>query len=209
VNVTPGTQTASTPRPSPVPTRFVPPAGPYIHLSRQAGPPRQRTLTVTGGHLPTSAEVSLQWMAGNRSPLTTIAWTNSAGRLATQFTVPASPPGSYRIVAVINGTTYASAPYHIESLAALAVTVAPSGNGDLIRVRGDGFVSGARLMLITYPLGARLRPFLLAQVTSGTTGDFAVARLVRRLPLGQYVLRAYTEGGLTAQMAEAYFEVVI
>lgn len=198
-----------TPHPSPAPTRFVPPAGPYIVLSRDSGPPRQRAVAVTGAHLPPSSQVSLEWTAGSRAPITTVAWTDAKGRLATRFTVPASPPGLYRIRAVINGSLYASAPYRILSRATLTVSVGPTGSGDALRVRGTGFLPHVHLLLITYPLDLPRRPFVLAQAYSSAHGTFLVIRVVRRLPLGQYALRAYTVSGVAAQMAEGYFEVVI
>jgi hypothetical protein len=66
--------------------------------------------------------------------LSSTAYTDRHGGLRDTLSVPASPPGPYRVLAEINGVPYAEASYHVISGAALQVTSA----GNTLVISGGG-----------------------------------------------------------------------
>jgi hypothetical protein len=209
VNVT-AIPTARPHHAQPTPTPFKPPAHPYIVLSSTSGPPAQRTIVVRGGHLPKTSSISLEWsLKGKASPVSTPAQTNRDGVLRTSFTIPASPPGTYRVVATVNGFTWASAEYRVRSAAVLSGSVAPAQHGERITIRGRHFLSHVKLLLVAYPMSARGKPIVIGTIDTDGTGAFSYAHTVPKLPLGQYVVRAWSQNAFAAEMAETFIQVVI
>jgi hypothetical protein len=210
VAVTPVSAPAASPTPRPTATRFAIPGGPYLQLLPASGPPRSSTVVVRGGHLPTHAQVQLEWAAaGSKGPITTTTWANGRGRLVTRFSIPGSAPGRYRIIASVNGVQYATAQYTVVSDAALSVGVGPSRRGEVLSVRGHHFLSRARLLLIAYPLDVKARPIVVGRARASAAGTFRYRGVLRHLAPGQYALRAWSQNALSAQMAETFFQVVI
>ncbi|MGH2442791.1 MAG: hypothetical protein ACRDFX_06470 [Chloroflexota bacterium] len=209
--VTPVTiRAAPKPTPRAAPTRFVPPAGPYIRLAPSSGLPVARMIAVRGANLPKSATVSLVWSPGGRaSSLNTTSWTTRKGTIATGFSVPASPPGSYRISLQVRGVSYATSVYRVTSHASLLVSVAPGSDGDTVRIRGKAFLHHSQLLLVAYLVTRHPKPILLGSSRSSSTGRFSFQLTTRKLAPGEYTLRAYSTNALAAQMAETYFQVAI
>jgi hypothetical protein len=200
----------TTTTPQPTPTHFTPPAGPYIVLLPSVGPPASRQITVRGGHLPPSSAVQLSWSPDGRvAPITRSAGTDRAGNLVSQFTVPASPPGRYRIVATVNGVRYALAIYHMTSQALLSASAAPQRGAEVVRVKGRAFLPYEKLLLIAYPMSVRGKPIVVGRARCGRKGNFHFETTMSELAPGQYALRAYSQDALSAQMGETFFEVVI
>lgn len=212
VNVT-AVPTARPHHVKPTPTRFVPPQSAYIALSSASGPPAQRLVVVRGGHLPPSRTVSLQWSLGSKSPSTspisTTTRTGPHGELRSRFTVPASPPGKYSIVAAIDGEIVATAAYRVESKATLSGHVSPAPQGETVHIRGRHFLPRVKLLLVIYPMSVHRKPVILGRVRSNSQGRFAYTRTVRKLSLGQYAVRAWSQDALATQMAETFIQVVI
>jgi hypothetical protein len=50
---------------------------------------------------------------------------------------------------------------------------------------------------------------VLGTLKSDQRGDFRFSMPTKRLGQGQYVLRAFSQSTLAAQMAETFFEVVV
>lgn len=196
--------------PTLLPTPFKSPRGPYLLLVPNAGPPTSRTITVRGGHLPRLVSVQVAWAPrGDRARIVTTAMSGRNGSFVTRFTVPGSPPGRYRIVASVRGATYASAIYQVASTATLTTDLQPSGGGDRIAVTGKNFLPNLRLLLVAYPIDVRGKPIVVGRVRSDPHGAFHYARSLRKLALGQYVLRAWSQNALVTQMAESFFQVLI
>jgi hypothetical protein len=165
---------------------------------------------VTGGHLPPSSQVALEWsLGGKASPISTMAQTGRHGGLRSTFSIPASPPGKYRILASVNGVIWAGSVYRVQSAATMSGSVTPAAHGEHVQLRGRHFVSNVKLLLVAYPLSTRGKPVVLGTVHSDGHGAFAYTRTVRTLPLGQYVVRAWSQSALTAQVAETFIQVVI
>lgn len=209
VNVT----AVATARPHPVqptPTRFVPPASPYIVLSSASGPPMQRVVVVSGGHLPPSTSIQLEWsLGGKSSPISTTAQTGRGGGLRSTFTIPASPPGKYRVLATTNGTIWASTVYRVRSAATLSGSVSSVVHGERVTVAGKHFLPRVKLLLIAYPMSVRGKPVIIGTARSDGSGAFTYTRTIGKLPLGEYALRAWSQDALAAQMAETFIQVVI
>jgi hypothetical protein len=202
--------TARPRHPHPTPTSFKPPARPYIVLSQTTGPPAQRVITVRGGHLPKSSAITLAWSLKKASaPLSTTVGTSKAGALRARFTIPASPPGSYRVLASVGGVLWASALYTVKSNATLLGKVALTSHGERISVTGRHFLPRVKLLLVAYPMSARGKPTVIGMARSGGSGGFTYTRVVPKLALGQYVVRAWSQDAFAAEMAETYIQVVI
>jgi hypothetical protein len=197
-------------RPRPTPTSFARPKGAFIYLSPNVGPPISRTITVIGGNLPHTAALQLVWSpGGHSSPIATSAYTGAHGGLTARFTVPASPPGSYGIVARVDGIAYARATYRVMSSAVLAVTMAPASDGEELQATGRHFLPRARILLAAYPLFKGKKPLTLGVVETSQVGALSFRTVTRRLVPGEYVLRAWSVSSLTMQLAETYFQVVL
>lgn len=209
VQITPPPTTAPKPRPRPSPTRFVPPHGsPYLELVPAAGPPVSRTIIIRGGALPHSAVVDLVWSAlGHGTGVGTTAATSARGTLRTRFTVPASPPGTYQVLANVNGVPYASARYRVVSLATLAAKVVGTGDNERMSVHGSRFLPDLRVVLIAYSVAKGPKPVVVGSAQTSASGRLAYSGHVSFSP-GQYVLRAWSTSGFSSQMAETFFEVV-
>jgi len=193
--------------PRPLPTAFIAPAGPYLQLLPDAGPPLSRSIGIRGGHFPPAVTVQIIWSPnGKISPLSSTAYTDRHGGLRDTLSVPASPPGPYRVLAEINGVPYAEASYHVISGAALQVT---SAGGNTLVISGRRFIPGVRLALVAYPTFEAHKYFVLGTLKSDQRGDFRFSMPTKRLGQGQYVLRAFSQSTLAAQMAETFFEVVV
>lgn len=194
----------------PTPTSFKPPARPYIALSRSVGPPAQQVITVRGGHLPKSSPVTLAWSLKKASaPISTTVWSGKRGTLRARFTVPASPPGTYRVLALVNGVEWASAAYSVKSNATLVGKVALTQRGERITMTGQQFLPRVKLLLVAYPMSARGKPVVIGMARSDGSGAFTYTRVVPKLRLGQYVVRAWSQDAFAAEMAETYIQVVI
>lgn len=196
--------------PVPTATPFAVPPGPYIELIPSTGAPVSRRILVRGGHLPPSVGVQLGWSSdGKSAPIATGAGTDKKGMLLTHFSVPASPPGRYYVLLTIGGVRYASAPYVVSSAAALSARAIGRAGSNRIIVRGTGFLPHLKVLLIAYPIDVKGRPLVVGTTRSGRYGRFKYVRSFARLALGQYLLRAWSDNALAAQMAETYFQVVI
>jgi len=143
---------------------------------------------------------------GKISPLSSTAYTDRHGGLRATLSVPASPPGLYRVLAEVNGVPYAQASYHVISGATLHVLGA---GGDVLVISGRRFIPDVRLVLVAYPTFEAHKYFVLGTVQSDRRGDFRLSMPTKRLGQGQYVLRAFSQSTLAAQMAETFFEVVV
>jgi hypothetical protein len=154
--------------------------------------------------------VQLGWSSdGKSAPITTGAGTDKQGRLLTQFSVPASAPGTYHVLLTVGGVRYASAEYVVRSAAALSARAVGRTGGDRIIVRGTGFLPHRKLLLVAYPIDVKGKPLVVGTTRSGAYGGFRYVRSLGKLPLGQYALRAWSDDALSAQMAETFFQVVI
>jgi hypothetical protein len=197
------------PRPSATPKPFHPPTGPYIRVIPASGPPESRTLQVLGGHLPPRATIQLVWAATTgTSSIGTYAGTTATGTLATRFSVPAAPPGVYRVIAEINAVPYASANYTVKSKATLSVSVYGSAPDVRLIVRGSHFVPRITILLVVYPLVKKGEPIMLGRTQSGKRGTISLVRSSRRLVIGQYLVRAFSASASAAQTAQAFFDIV-
>jgi hypothetical protein len=165
---------------------------------------------VRGGHLPPSAAVQLGWSRdGKSAPITTPAGTDKHGNLLTQFVIPAAPPGTYYVVLLIGGARFASAPYVVRSRATLNVVVSSASGGDRLFIQGRRFLPHLKLLLVAYPIDTGGKAVVIGTTWCGRRGGFRYSRTVTGLALGQYVLRAWSNDALVAEMAETYFQVVI
>lgn len=209
VQVTPLATRTPEPTPHATATPFTAPKGrPYIILQPNAGPPASRIITVRAGGLPPSAGVSLVWAApGHYAGVGTSASTTRRGRLASRFTIPASPPGTYNVLAEVNGVPYASARYTVVSMASLTANVIGAPGHELLTVRGTHFLPTLRLVLIAYPVATGARPMDMGVARTNSSGKLSYSHL-ERLPSGQYILRAWSASALSSQMAETFFQVV-
>lgn len=197
----------ATPRPTTTPFR-APRGMPYLILEPNAGPPASRTITVRGRGLPSSTAMSLVWAAPGRDVgVATSATTSRSGGLSTHFTIPASPPGAYNVLAEVNGIPYASAHYTVVSTASLTATVTGSPGNVYLSVHGNHFLPRLRLVLIAYPVGKGARALYLGVCRTSSSGKLSYAHL-ERLTSGQYILRAWSASALSSQMAETFFQVV-
>jgi hypothetical protein len=142
-------------------------------------------------------------------PIIRAANTDAHGKLVARLAIPASPPGSYKVVALVGGVRYAVANYSVVSEGQLSVSVSPTGSGELLHIRGHHFLPRMKLLLAAYPMNTRGKPVVIGVVRCGAKGRFHVERKVQKLALEQYALRAWSQNGMTAQMAETFFQVVI
>lgn len=210
VAVTPASAAVATATARPTATRFVAPHRAYIRLLPASGPPKSMTIRVLGAHLPANAQLQLTLTsAGSRGPVSTSASTDAGGRLQSRFTVPGAAPGRYRIVASLNGVTYAAAAYTVISDASLTVQTSSYGKGARVTVRGQRFLSHLKLLLVAYPMDVRGKPILVGDARTNARGAFRFVTTLRKLPPGQYALRAWSQNALAAQMADTFFQVVI
>lgn len=197
------------PRALPSPTPFHPGLQPYLMVFPSSGPPVSRTIYVRGGNLPKWQTIQLTWSpSGRASPLSTVSYTDKQGGLSTHFSIPGSPPGRYLVRAEIDGVTYAAAWYAVTSAARLNVSVLAEAGGDSIQVSGKRFLPELDLLLVAFPVFRRGH-VILGWARTNARGAFSLQSVPHRLEPGQYVLRAYSTSALSAQMAEALFEVVI
>lgn len=179
--------------------------GPHLFISPSHGQPLARTVHVRGQGLPHSAQIVLTWFQGNTaSAVSTTAQSNKRGRLATSFSIPGSPPGTYRVVAEYGGIPYAAATYRVASSATLSV----SQPGPWLHIHGSRFVPHLRLVLIAYPLAGH-KPIVLGRARTNDRGTFSARAHATKLSTGEYVLRAWSSNQVSAQMAQAVFQVVI
>ncbi len=209
VQVTPVATRRPEPTARPTATPFTPPKGtPYLVLQPDTGPPASSTITVRGGGLPPSAGVSLVWAAPGRDVgVGTSASTTRHGRLSSRFTIPASTPGVYNVLAEVNGVPYASARYTVVSMASLSANVTGAPGHEYLVVHGNHFLPGLRLVLIAYPVGKGAKPVDVGTSRTNSAGKLSYSHL-ERLPSGQYILRAWSASALSSQMAETFFQVV-
>ncbi len=196
--------------PTPRPTRFVPPAGPFITLQPDSGPPADETITVIGGHFPANSSVEILWSpSGKLAPLSTTGFTDRHGGLRTTLSVPASATGDYRVVARVTGVLAVFAVYHVVSRATLEVSIlAGKGDGTLAIV-GKKFIPKFHLTLIAYPAAGGRAPIVLGNARANARGAFSFSVPTDSLHPGQYILRAWSASSLAAQMAQTFFEVVV
>lgn len=154
--------------------------------------------------------MQLEWsLGGKASPISTTARTGAGGGLRSSFTVPASPPGKYRILASVNGAIVARADYRVSSTATLSGKVTSVSRGEEIRLRGKHFLPHVKLLLIAYPMSEHAKPVVIGDVRSNGKGAFTYTRTLATLPLGQYAVRAWSQNAFAAQMAETFIQVVI
>jgi hypothetical protein len=192
-----------------VPTKPVP-VGPYLVLVPTSGPPNTRTVYVRGAHLPPSTPVQLTWSTLlHLSGISTTAYTDKLGRLSSSFTIPASQPGRYRIVAQVGGNLYATALYTVRSEAVVTVSVSSAPGSVILTIQGARFLPREKLLLVAYSMTTRQPPIILGYAQTGRRGSFRLIRSTRQLVTGQYALRAFATGASSAQMAETFFEVVV
>jgi len=104
---------------------------------------------------------------------------------------------------------YAEASYDVRSAAILHSQASSVGNGDIIRVRGTGFLPNLKVLLVAYPIDVSGKPIALGTTKCNARGSFTYSRTVPTLALGQYLVRAWSDDAMAAQMAESYFQVVI
>ena len=202
--------TPSRPRPTAVPTPFVAPPGPYVVIVPSTGPPVTTSVLVLGGHLPPSSAVDLVWqVSGKSTPLGTVVNSDRAGKLRTRFTIPASPPGVYRLEADIVGVVYAATKYRVVTHAAVTASVEPEGTGQRVQVVGRGFPPHLRVLLVAYPMFRKAKAVALgtAYATAGGRVQFGAGPL--HLVTGEYSLHVWTAQGLTTDLAQTYFQVVL
>ena len=194
----------------PTPTPFVAPPGPYVRLSPSSGPPVGRSILIRAGNLPPSSAVQLVWSpTGRRSAVTRTAYTDRKGNMSTDFSVPGSTPGIYQVMASVDGVAWAKARYTVTSDAALHVVVSSGAGGEMVRVSGKRFVSRLHLLLIVYPMFQGGPVLVLGRTQADRHGAFTFVQGSRQLIPGQYELRAWSTDALSAQMAEAFFQVII
>jgi hypothetical protein len=195
-------------RPSPTPTPFAAHGRPYIALIPASGPPVSRMVRLVGGNLPKRVPVDMLWSArGHSSPMDTVIYTGPRGNIDVSYTVPMSAPGSYSLVAQINGVTYASARYQVASHASLNVTVTPQGGKDNLVVTGRHFIANFKLALVAYHTDGNQKPLVLGMIRASSHGRFVFHTTTTKLAPGQYILRSWAVSDLAAQMAETVFEV--
>jgi hypothetical protein len=113
------------------------------------------------------------------------------------------------VVASVNSVPYASARFLVTSKASLAVQVQPAGKGETLQVSGRRFLPHLRLLLVAYSMSANGHPIVLGAVQTDPRGRFAFVSSGRSFVPGQYVLRAWSADALSAQMAEAFFQVLV
>jgi hypothetical protein len=123
--------------------------------------------------------------------------------------IPASAPGSYRVLLLVNGVPYAAAVYRVVSRASLGVHVVLTASGQTLVVSGTRFLPRLRLMLVAYAMFAGQQPVRIGLVQTDPQGKFALTRPLPNLPAGQYVLSAWALSALSAQVADAVFEVYL
>jgi hypothetical protein len=197
-------------RPSPIPTAFRAPAGPYLLLTPSSGPPIARTVAVRGGNLPRSKPAELLWsLGGHFMPLSTLVWTDARGGLDAHFALPGSPPGVYKMTLKVGGLASASAKYRVLSLARLTVLASSDAAGERLTVGGRSFVPSIHVLLIVYPLGSRTRQIVMGRTNTSPSGSFKFTVSTRPLSPGEYVLRAWDVDNIYAQMAETFFQIVV
>jgi hypothetical protein len=136
-------------------------------------------------------------------------FTGPSGNLRTTFSVPAAPPGSYRVSIASQGALVRAAVYHVISRAEISVGVKPSLQGDTISVRGRLFLPRTNLSLIAYPLFPGPGPLVLGTPRSDSSGRFDLTVVTRKVAPGEYGVRAYSVGPLTSQQAVTYFQVTV
>lgn len=141
--------------------------------------------------------------------MSTTAYTGPHGGLTAQFTVPGSPLGTYHVVALIGGVPYASARYRVVSAATLTASVSSGVSHDRLTVSGRRFLPHLRLLLISYAMTGHQKPLVVGRVQTNARGSFAVTKSIHALPAGQYVLRAAALDSYAAQVADAFFQIVM
>jgi hypothetical protein len=194
--------------PTPTPTPFVAPKGPYIRLVPAGGPPASREVRLIGGNFPKRSPIDMVWSVGTKlSPMDTSIYTGPRGNIDVAYNIPASPPGSYRLTAKVDGVAYASTIYRIVSKATLAAVVHPGARDRSLVVTGSGFVPKFTLAIVAYPAIGHKKPIVLGMAHPNGSGRFTFGSTIKRLPPGQYLLRAWSVSQMAAQMAETSFEV--
>jgi hypothetical protein len=113
------------------------------------------------------------------------------------------------VVAVIGGVPYAAAQYRVVSAATITVTAAPGIADDRLRVSGRHFLPHLRLLLISYAMSGKQKPVVVGPVRTNARGSFSATKIVKALPAGQYVLRAAALDSYAAQVADAFFQIVM
>ncbi|HEX6506763.1 MAG TPA: hypothetical protein VF221_03945, partial [Chloroflexota bacterium] len=196
--------------PTPRPTRFVVPKSAYIRLEPTSGPPLDRTVTVVGGNLPHEVAVDVVWSPNGRvTPLATTGYTDAHGALRATLSIPASAPGTYRVVATVQGVRYAVTTYRIASAATLTASVVGASDSQKIVIVGKKFIPRYSLTLIAYSTVGGRKPIVLGTVQANDRGRFTFTDSTTRLDPGQYLLRAWSLSAVAAQMAQTFFEVVV
>jgi hypothetical protein len=94
-------------------------------------------------------------------------------------------------------------------VAAVAVSVTPGAKGERLVVEGRHFLPHLRLLLISYAISSNQKPLIVGTVTSSGQGIFSLAKTIKGLPAGQYVLRAAAYNSYAVQVADAFFQVVM
>lgn len=152
--------------------------------------------------------MSLLWSAAGRGTgVGTTVQTSRRGTLTTRFTLPASPPGEYDVLAEVDGVSYASAHYRVVSLANLRAEVRGTVEHERIVVHGTHFLPHLRLILVAYSVTKGSKPIVIGTSQTSESGKLSYTHPVSLAP-GQYALRATSTSGLSSQMAETFFEVV-
>lgn len=209
VAVTPGTRSTPTPSPQPAATPFVAPRTSWLRLIPNHGYPVAGTLHALGGNLPPSAPVDLIWMLGTRtSPIIRTTATDAQGRLSTSFPIPASPPGTYRVRAEVNGAPIVTAAYTVVAGGTLSVRVASAPGGHHVYIVGRGFQKVRSLLIAIDRPNSRRHAVGAFPVTAAPDGTFSYTLTTRKLTPGQYFLTAISARFLVP-VAQTIFQVVV
>jgi hypothetical protein len=107
------------------------------------------------------------------------------------------------------GVPYAAAGYRVVSAAALTVAVARDSGGEQLAVDGRHFLPHLRLLLISYGMTGKQKPIVVGSVRSDAKGRFSLTKTIKALAPGQYVLRAAALDSYAAQVADAFYQVVM
>jgi hypothetical protein len=110
---------------------------------------------------------------------------------------------------VIGGVPYAAALYRVVSVAALTVSASLQSPGEQLSVRGRRFLPHLSLLLICYAMSGNQKPVIVGTVRSDGRGRFSLTKTIKKLPQGQYVLRAAAVNSYAVQVADAFFQIVL
>jgi len=136
-------------------------------------------------------------------------YTDHRGALSAHFAIPAASPGTYDMLAQLNGVTVAATTFAVVSTATLDVHVTGEDKTRGIRVEGASFLPHIRVLLVVYSMSGSMTPMRLGIRRSGRQGMFRLERSISALQPGQYVVRALSLSNQTAQVSEGFFQVAL